>query len=207
MFGHFPPRKSLEKFFDLVVWKKKIIFQIRSFDMQFHNILIKMDNNFTFIMLTIIVPVFDLGMWFGKVKSGNIYSKLRRNPVYLQDCYCPIYGSHRGQSNVTVITWHSQKEHKSDCNEIELINKSRRCENLLNLEDEINRNFAFVWVKSQIELNHFFMLHPSVFPTTSCMRSLRIWRNKVRVIEALDQLFCGPKPESVRTSHSLFAPV
>jgi len=30
-------------------------------------------------VLTIIVPVFDLGMSFKKFKSGNLYSKLRRN--------------------------------------------------------------------------------------------------------------------------------
>jgi len=29
------------------------------------------------------VPVFDLGMQFGKVKSGNLYSKSRRNPETL----------------------------------------------------------------------------------------------------------------------------
>jgi len=34
--------------------------------MHFHNILFKIDN-FTFIVLTIIVPVVDLGMSFGKV--------------------------------------------------------------------------------------------------------------------------------------------
>jgi len=32
-------------------------------------------------MLTFIVPVFDLGMSFGKFKSGNLYSKLRSKPV------------------------------------------------------------------------------------------------------------------------------
>ena len=47
--------------------------------------------NFTLIVLNIIVSVFDVGVSFGKVKSGkkrtksrksgNLYSKLRRNPV------------------------------------------------------------------------------------------------------------------------------
>jgi len=45
--------------------------------------LFKIDN-FTSIALSITVPVFHLGMSFGKVqvwkKSGNLYSKLRRNP-------------------------------------------------------------------------------------------------------------------------------
>jgi len=36
-------------------------------------------NNLTFIVFTFIVPVCDLGMSFGKVKSENLYSKLRRN--------------------------------------------------------------------------------------------------------------------------------
>jgi len=31
-------------------------------------------------VLTIIVTVFDLGMSFKKFNSGNLYSKLRRNP-------------------------------------------------------------------------------------------------------------------------------
>jgi len=35
--------------------------------MHFHNILFKIDN-FIFIVLTIIVPVFNLGMTFRKVK-------------------------------------------------------------------------------------------------------------------------------------------
>jgi len=30
-------------------------------------------------VLTTIIPVFDLGMSFGEVESGNIYSKLPRN--------------------------------------------------------------------------------------------------------------------------------
>jgi len=41
-------------FADLIVWHN------------FHNILLKIDN-FTLIVLTIIVPVFDLGMLLGKV--------------------------------------------------------------------------------------------------------------------------------------------
>jgi len=59
---------SLEKkiFFGLLVWKKKIIFQTWFFDMHFHNILFKIDH-FNLIVLTIIVPVFDLGVSFGKV--------------------------------------------------------------------------------------------------------------------------------------------
>ena len=79
--GHFPSWKSLETiFFVLLIWKRKIIFQTWSFDLHFHNIFIKFDN-FTLIMLTFIVPVFDLGMSFGKFKSGNLYSKLRSKPV------------------------------------------------------------------------------------------------------------------------------
>jgi len=37
-------------------------------------------DNFTFIVLTIIVPLFDLGMSFGKVKSGKSLE------VYVQNC-------------------------------------------------------------------------------------------------------------------------
>jgi len=39
----------------------------------------KNDNNFTF-MLTIIVPVFDLGMSFGKLESGKSLQ------IYVQNC-------------------------------------------------------------------------------------------------------------------------
>ena len=42
-------------------------------------------DNFAFIVLTIPVPVFELGISFGKVQSGNLYSKLRRNPVALKN--------------------------------------------------------------------------------------------------------------------------
>ena len=63
-FGCFPVWKN--NFYGLLVWKKKLIFQTRSFDMHFHNISFQIDN-FTFIVLTIIVPVFDQGMSFGKV--------------------------------------------------------------------------------------------------------------------------------------------
>jgi len=31
-------------------------------------------------VLTIVVPVFDLGISFKRFKTGNLYSKLRRNP-------------------------------------------------------------------------------------------------------------------------------
>jgi len=73
---------SLEKlpgkydFFGLLVWKNKMIFQTWSFDVHFHNILFKIDNCFTSIVLAIIVPVFDLGMLFAKVKSGKGLSDL-----------------------------------------------------------------------------------------------------------------------------------
>ena len=84
--------RSLEKNGKILLkcqFGKKLFFQTRSFLMHFHNILFKIDN-FTFIVLTVIVPVFDLGMSFGKVKvwrkagkrSGNLYSKLRRNPAF-----------------------------------------------------------------------------------------------------------------------------
>ena len=61
---------SLEKleiiYFCLLVWKKKIIFQTWLFDMHFHKNSFKI-TNFTFIVLTIIMPVFYLGMPFKKV--------------------------------------------------------------------------------------------------------------------------------------------
>ena len=64
-----------------------MIFQTPSFDIHFNVILFKIDS-FTFIELTIIMPVFDLGMSFEKVRCGKrpeivgkLYSKLCRNPV------------------------------------------------------------------------------------------------------------------------------
>jgi len=42
-----------------------IIFYSDTFD--------KIDNNLTFIILSTTGPVFDLGMSFGKVKSGKLY--------------------------------------------------------------------------------------------------------------------------------------
>jgi len=58
--------------------------------MHFCNILIIIDNSCTFIVLTITVPVFDLGMSCGKVKSAKGFqkcsskfrSKLCRNHVF-----------------------------------------------------------------------------------------------------------------------------
>ena len=38
-------------------------------------------HNLTFIVLIIAVPVLDMVMLLGKVKSRNLYSKLRGNPV------------------------------------------------------------------------------------------------------------------------------
>jgi len=35
-------------------------------------------------VLNIIVPVFDLGRSYGNVRSGNLFSKLRKNPVRIQ---------------------------------------------------------------------------------------------------------------------------
>jgi len=73
-FGHFPAWKSMGKTcFGLLVCKKKIIFQtfhmrlrnISSFHMRFRNISFKIDK-FTFIVLAIVVLVFDLGMSFKK---------------------------------------------------------------------------------------------------------------------------------------------
>jgi len=58
--------------------EKKLIFQTCFFDMHLHNVSLNI-GHFTFIVLTIIVPVFDLGMTFKKLKSGNLYPKLRRN--------------------------------------------------------------------------------------------------------------------------------
>jgi len=45
----------------------------------FHSDMFDKVNNFRCIVLTIIVPEFDLAMSFGKVKFGILYSKLRRN--------------------------------------------------------------------------------------------------------------------------------
>jgi len=48
--------------------------------MHFHDILLKIDN-LTFIVLAIAVPVVGLGMSFRKVKSENLFPKLRTEPL------------------------------------------------------------------------------------------------------------------------------
>jgi len=53
--------------------------------MHFGNTLFKIDNNFTLIVLTIIVPAFDLGTSFGKVKSGKILE------IYFQTCVGTLF--------------------------------------------------------------------------------------------------------------------
>jgi len=85
------PGKVLKKRrFGLFVWEKKIIFQSWFFTMHLYNSLFKIDN-FTFNVLIIIVPLFDLDMPFGNVwvwkktgkvwnKSDNSFSKLCRKP-------------------------------------------------------------------------------------------------------------------------------
>jgi len=83
----FQPGKVWKKIFGLLCIGIRKYFQDLIFDMHC-DIFDKIDNFLTFILLTIIVPVFDLGMSFGKIKpgkrkickkSGNLYSKLRRN--------------------------------------------------------------------------------------------------------------------------------
>jgi len=82
--------KSLKNFFFLLVWKTEIIFQTWSFDMH--------SDNFILILLMRLIIwlsscwilqcmrfVFDLGIPFGKVKSGKLHSKLHKNPVYSAD--------------------------------------------------------------------------------------------------------------------------
>jgi len=104
----FPAGKSRKKtFFGVLVWEKEIIFQTWSFDMHSDNILFwyfdKIDN-LTFIVLTVTVPVFGLGVSFGKVKSGkslekvkkksgNLYSKMRRNleGVFISEFWYTFY--------------------------------------------------------------------------------------------------------------------
>jgi len=79
---------ALEKnSFGLLVWKKKIIFQTWFFDMDFHNILFKIDN-FTFIVLTIIVSFFHLGMSFEKRKPGKSPEKVLKNYGSLHSKFC-----------------------------------------------------------------------------------------------------------------------
>jgi len=79
--------------FSLLVWKKKVIFPAWYFNMHFRNTSFNA-GNFTSIAFTIPVPVFDLGISFGKVKSGkrpekvwirygNLSSKSRRNPAII----------------------------------------------------------------------------------------------------------------------------
>jgi len=90
MQGSYGVLKSMEKiwsfssletfFFGLLVWKQKIIFQTCIYGMHLHKHFVKYWFHFTSIVLTIIVPVFDLGMSFEKFKSGYLYSELRRNP-------------------------------------------------------------------------------------------------------------------------------
>ena len=70
-FGQFPTSQSLEKcFWSVKNGKIKIIFR---FDLLTCIFIIFYPRlyNFTFIVFTIIIPVFDLGMSFGKVKSGK----------------------------------------------------------------------------------------------------------------------------------------
>ena len=61
--------------------------------MLYSDILDKIDSSIFIVLITILVPVFELGMSFEKVKpgkspekvwkkSGNLYSKLRRSPAY-----------------------------------------------------------------------------------------------------------------------------
>ena len=57
-----------KKIFGLLVWKKKMIFRTYSFDMCYHNIYSRL-LILLFIVLPIIVPVFDLDMSFGKDSS------------------------------------------------------------------------------------------------------------------------------------------
>jgi len=90
-FGHFPAWKSREKnFFGLLVWKKKIIIQTWSFDIHFHNISFKTDN-FAFIVLTIIVPVFNLAMdmSFRKVQAWKMAGKSLE--ICIRNCAWTLY--------------------------------------------------------------------------------------------------------------------
>ena len=57
-----------KKIFGLLVWKKKMIFRTCSFDMCYHNIYSRL-LILLFIVLPIIVPVFDLDMSFRKDSS------------------------------------------------------------------------------------------------------------------------------------------
>ena len=75
---HFPVwKKNLWSF----SMEKEIIIHIWSSDIQLHNTLFQGWYNFTYIVLNIIVPVFDLGR-----SSRNVWkfiSELRRKPVFV----------------------------------------------------------------------------------------------------------------------------
>jgi len=51
--------------------------------MHFRNIFFKIDN-FTFIVVTIVAPVFDLGVSFGEVKFWKESGKILN--IYIQTC-------------------------------------------------------------------------------------------------------------------------
>jgi len=69
--------KSEKSFFELLLWKKKIVSRLILLTCIFIIFYSRLIINFTFIVLSIIVSVFDLGMSFVKVKdrkkSGNLY--------------------------------------------------------------------------------------------------------------------------------------
>jgi len=96
-FDHFPVWKN--NFLGLLVWKNEILFQTWSFDMHSDNIysdfFYKIDNNFIFTVLTIVVPVFDLGMSFGKVTSGKGLQ------IYIQNCV----GTLDSNMRISVFKW------------------------------------------------------------------------------------------------------
>jgi len=70
-FDHFPDWKSLEIIFWSVNMEKGNTFPDSIVWLHFYNILFNIDN-FTFILLTVIVPVFYLRMWhLEKFKTGK----------------------------------------------------------------------------------------------------------------------------------------
>jgi len=71
----FQPARNV---FGLLTWKKAIIFQTYLFTCIFIIFNSTLIINFTFIMLTIMMLVFDLGMSFGKVEKGL--------EIYIQNC-------------------------------------------------------------------------------------------------------------------------
>jgi len=86
-FGRFPSQEKSGKnlFFGLLVWKRKLFSRLDLLTwilLIFYSAFDKI-NNFAFIVLTIIVAVFDLNMSFRKVKSGKLYSKLRNPALHL----------------------------------------------------------------------------------------------------------------------------